>query len=97
MTDLAAGLRNWAEGSYPLEAAVGVLTHAVGGYWLQRDDFIAACIDLEPCRDGTAIEELVAEMVADVDPCLACDRDCTCEVCGRRCYQPCPCHDRTGR
>jgi hypothetical protein len=42
--ELAAMLTAWAEGHLACEAAVGLLTHAAGGYWIRRRGFLTACV-----------------------------------------------------
>jgi hypothetical protein len=43
--ELAVMLAAWAEGDYPSEASVGLLTHAAAGLWLRRREFLTACVE----------------------------------------------------
>lgn len=43
--ELAEMLTAWAQGSYDIEAAVGLLTHGAGGLWLRRRDFLTNCVE----------------------------------------------------
>jgi hypothetical protein len=63
--ELAAMLAAWAEGYYPSEAAVGLLTHGAGGQWLRRRDFLTACV--EAVDDGWSREGAVPMAVIDWD------------------------------
>jgi hypothetical protein len=61
--DLAVMLAAWAKGDYPSEAAVGLLTHAAGGLWLRRRDFLTACV--EAVDDGWSGQGPVPMAVID--------------------------------
>lgn len=62
---LAAMLAAWAEGYYPSEAAVGLLTYGAGGHWLRRRDFLTACV--EAVDDGWSRDGAVPMAVIDWD------------------------------
>jgi hypothetical protein len=63
--ELAVMLSAWAEGAYPAEAAVGLLTHGAGGLWLRRRDFLAACV--EAVDDGWSRRGVVPMAFIDWD------------------------------